>query len=43
MVLYNEHNPDDESIGSCASHDMRMRPDAVIVAGTTLKFLVYDG
>lgn len=37
MVLYNEHNPDDESIGSCASHDMRMRPDAVIVAGTTLK------
>ncbi|EDU39975.1 SIR2 NAD-dependent protein deacetylase SIR2 family [Pyrenophora tritici-repentis] len=37
MVLYNEYNPDDESIGSCASHDMRMRPDAVIVAGTTLK------
>jgi NAD-dependent histone deacetylase SIR2 len=37
MVLYNEHNPDDESIGSCASYDMRMRPDAVIVAGTTLK------
>ncbi|KAF1941854.1 DHS-like NAD/FAD-binding domain-containing protein [Clathrospora elynae] len=37
MVLYNEHNPDDESIGSCAAYDMRMRPDAVIVAGTTLK------
>jgi NAD-dependent histone deacetylase SIR2 len=37
MVLYNEHNPDDESIGSCAAFDMRMRPDAVIVAGTTLK------
>lgn len=37
MVLYNEYNPDDESIGSCASYDMRMRPDAVIVAGTTLK------
>lgn len=37
MVLYNEHNPDDESIGSCATYDMRMRPDAVIVAGTTLK------
>lgn len=42
MVLYNEHNPDDESIGSCASYDMRMRPDAVIVAGTTLKIPVYD-
>ena len=37
MVLYNEHNPDDESIGSCALHNMRMRPDAVIVAGTTLE------
>ncbi|KAL5118286.1 hypothetical protein ACEQ8H_003796 [Pleosporales sp. CAS-2024a] len=37
MVLYNEHNPDDEAIGSCAAADMRMRPDAVIVAGTTLK------
>jgi NAD-dependent histone deacetylase SIR2 len=37
MVLYNERNPDDEAIGSCASYDMRMRPDAVVVAGTTLK------
>ena len=37
MVLYNEHNPDDASIGSCVAYDMRMRPDAVIVAGTTLK------
>lgn len=37
MVLYNEHNPDDEAIGSCASRDLRTRPDAVIVAGTTLK------
>jgi NAD-dependent histone deacetylase SIR2 len=37
MVLYNEHNPDDEAIGSCAAADMRLRPDAVIVAGTTLK------
>ncbi|KAL6704017.1 hypothetical protein ACN47E_008868 [Coniothyrium glycines] len=37
MVLYNEHNPDDVSIGSCTAYDMRMRPDAVIVAGTTLK------
>lgn len=37
MVLYNEHNPDDEAIGSCTAADMRLRPDAVIVAGTTLK------
>ncbi|KAF2797603.1 DHS-like NAD/FAD-binding domain-containing protein [Melanomma pulvis-pyrius CBS 109.77] len=37
MVLYNEHNPDDEAIGSCASLDLRTRPDAIIVAGTTLK------
>jgi NAD-dependent histone deacetylase SIR2 len=37
MVLYNEHNPDDEAIGSCASLDLRTRPDAVIVVGTTLK------
>jgi len=37
MVLYHEHNPDDEAIGSCAASDMRLRPDAVIVAGTTLK------
>lgn len=37
MVLYNEHNPDDEAIGSCATTDIRLRPDAVIVAGTTLK------
>jgi len=37
MVLYNEHNPDDEAIGSVAGADLRARPDAVIVAGTTLK------
>jgi NAD-dependent histone deacetylase SIR2 len=37
MVLYNEHNPDDEAIGSCTTADMRSRPDAVIVVGTTLK------
>ncbi|CAI6250587.1 unnamed protein product [Periconia digitata] len=37
MVLYNEHNPDDEAIGSCVAADLRTRPDAVIVAGTTLK------
>ncbi|KAF1984808.1 DHS-like NAD/FAD-binding domain-containing protein [Aulographum hederae CBS 113979] len=37
MVLYNEHNPDDEAIGSVTTADLRTRPDAVIVAGTTLK------
>ncbi|KAL1607682.1 hypothetical protein SLS60_002617 [Paraconiothyrium brasiliense] len=37
MVLYNEHNPDDEAIGACSKADLRTRPDAVIVVGTTLK------
>ena len=37
MVLYNEHNPDDEAIGKVASIDLRTRPDAVIVVGTSLK------
>lgn len=37
MVLYNEHNPDDEAIGSVMMADLRARPDAVIVVGTSLK------
>ncbi|KAF2842251.1 DHS-like NAD/FAD-binding domain-containing protein [Patellaria atrata CBS 101060] len=37
MVLYNEHNPDGEAIGSVTASDLRRRPDAVIVVGTTLK------
>jgi NAD+-dependent protein deacetylase SIR2 len=37
MVLYNEHNPDDEAIGSVVAADLRTRPDALIVVGTTLK------
>jgi NAD-dependent histone deacetylase SIR2 len=37
MVLYNEHNPDDEAIGAVVKSDMRTRPDALIVVGTTLK------
>jgi NAD-dependent histone deacetylase SIR2 len=37
MVLYNEHNPDDVAIGKVTQDDLRKRPDAVIVAGTTLK------
>ena len=37
MVLYNEHNPDDEAIGAVTRDDLRKRPDAVIVVGTSLK------
>jgi NAD-dependent histone deacetylase SIR2 len=37
MVLYSEHNPDDEAIGAVTKDDLRKRPDAVIVVGTTLK------
>ncbi|KAF2241332.1 DHS-like NAD/FAD-binding domain-containing protein [Trematosphaeria pertusa] len=36
MVLYNQHNPDGEAIGSCVSAGLRRRPDAVIVVGTAL-------
>jgi NAD-dependent histone deacetylase SIR2 len=37
MVLYNEHNPDDEAIGAVVKADLHKRPDALIVVGTTLK------
>lgn len=37
IVLYNEYNPDAEAIGDVSSADLRARPDAVIVVGTTLK------
>ncbi|KAG0649794.1 NAD-dependent deacetylase hst4 [Hyphodiscus hymeniophilus] len=37
MVLYNEYNPDEEAIGACSAADLRSRPDAVIVVGTSLK------
>ncbi|KAM3514083.1 hypothetical protein MY11210_002295 [Beauveria gryllotalpidicola] len=37
FVLYNEYNPDEEAIGNVSSADLRTRPDAVIVVGTTLK------
>ena len=37
IVLYNEHNPDDEAIGTAVSSDLRARPDAVIVVGTSMK------
>ena len=37
MVLYNEQNPDEDAIGTCVASDLRARPDAVIVVGTSLK------
>ena len=37
MVLYNEHNPDDEAIGIVMAADLRARPDAVIVVGTSME------
>ncbi|KAK4543686.1 hypothetical protein LTR36_005331 [Oleoguttula mirabilis] len=37
MVLYNEHNPDQDAIGSIMKEDLRRRPDAVIVVGTSMK------
>jgi NAD-dependent histone deacetylase SIR2 len=37
MVLYNEHNPDEEAIGAVSAADLKARPDAVIVVGTSLK------
>jgi NAD-dependent histone deacetylase SIR2 len=37
IVLYNEHNPDQDAIGAVMASDLKTRPDAVIVVGTTLK------
>lgn len=37
FVLYNEYNPDEDAIGNVSSADLKARPDAVIVVGTTLK------
>lgn len=37
IVLYNEHNPDQDAIGNVSQADLRRVPDAVIVVGTTLK------
>ena len=37
IVLYNEHNPDDEAIGAVTTADFRTRPDCVIVVGTSMK------
>lgn len=37
IVLYNEGNPDEDAIGSVSMADLRSRPDAVLVVGTSLK------
>ncbi|RGP74318.1 hypothetical protein FLONG3_6097 [Fusarium longipes] len=37
FVLYNEYNPDEEAIGNVSNADLKARPDAVVVVGTTLK------
>ncbi|KAG5792327.1 hypothetical protein H9Q69_008609 [Fusarium xylarioides] len=37
FVLYNEYNPDEDAIGNVSSADLKARPDAVLVVGTTLK------
>lgn len=37
IVLYNESNPDEDAIGSVSMADIRSRPDAVLVVGTSLK------
>ena len=37
IVLYNEHNPDEEAIGAVVGSDLRARPDAIIVVGTSMK------
>ncbi|KAI0458651.1 DHS-like NAD/FAD-binding domain-containing protein [Xylaria acuta] len=37
MVLYNEYNPDEEAIANVLRADLRARPDAVLVVGTSMK------
>jgi NAD+-dependent protein deacetylase SIR2 len=37
IVLYNEHNPDEDAIGAVVTSDLRTRPDAIIVVGTSMK------
>ena len=37
FVLYNEYNPDEEAIGNVSAADLKARPDAVLVVGTSLK------
>ncbi|KAK9467589.1 DHS-like NAD/FAD-binding domain-containing protein [Lipomyces arxii] len=37
VVLYNEFNPDGEAIGKVTASDLKSRPDALLVVGTSLK------
>jgi NAD-dependent histone deacetylase SIR2 len=37
IVLYNEFHPDGEAIGAVTAADIKARPDALIVVGTSLK------
>lgn len=37
IVLYNEQNPDESAIGAVSAADMRTRPDAIVVVGTSMK------
>ncbi|KAF7522567.1 hypothetical protein G7054_g12089 [Neopestalotiopsis clavispora] len=37
MVLYNEHNPDQDAIAKVIKADTKTRPDAVVVVGTSMK------
>ncbi|CCJ28555.1 unnamed protein product [Pneumocystis jirovecii] len=37
IVLYNEYNLDSEAIGEVTTYDLKEKPDALIVAGTSLK------
>ncbi|KAH8676248.1 DHS-like NAD/FAD-binding domain-containing protein [Xylariales sp. PMI_506] len=37
MVLYNEYNPDEEAIANVVKADVRARPDAIVVVGTSMK------
>ncbi|KAJ5893976.1 NAD-dependent protein deacetylase hst4 [Penicillium taxi] len=37
IVLYNEHNPDEEAITAVMNSDVKSRPRVLVVAGTSLK------
>ncbi|RKF72819.1 NAD-dependent protein deacetylase hst4 [Golovinomyces cichoracearum] len=37
ILLYNEHNPDEDAIGAVSCADITKGPDAVIVVGTSLQ------
>lgn len=37
IVLYNEYHPDSEAIGCVSKADLKTRPDALVVVGTSLK------